>query len=253
MSDNGKNIERTKAYLKAFNREKTLKLLINNDKPVIMDVGANVGDSITEFLEWWPKAKIHAFEPQKECWPFLDTIAQEFDDVHVNRFALGSEDADEAAFFTHDLTSGQSGFSKINVESRDSINLSNLREESPQKIKEYASTLNHQRNVGMCRAESYIRDHKIIDIDLLKLDTQGYEPEVLKGMGASLSYVSVVITELMFYDFYERSLSFSDIEQYLLPAGFRLYDISHISKNPMNGRTDWIDAIYVNVRKQTGK
>jgi len=50
----------------------------------------------------------------------------------------------------------------------------------------------------------------------------------------------------MFYDYYERSLSFSDIEAYLLPAGFQLYDISHISKNPMNGRTDWLDVVYIN-------
>lgn len=28
----------------------------------------------------------------------------------------------------------------------------------------------------------------------------------------------------------------------------KLYDISHISKNPMNGRTDWVDVIYVNSR-----
>ena len=30
------------------------------------------------------------------------------------------------------------------------------------------------------------------------------------------------------------------------PAGFHLYDINYISKNPMNGRTDWVDVIYVN-------
>ena len=68
------------------------------------------------------------------------------------------------------------------------------------------------------------------------------------GLGESLSMVDVVITELMFYDFYERSLSFTDIENYLHPAGLRLFDISDISKNPMNGRTDWIDVIYVHER-----
>ena len=40
----------------------------------------------------------------------------------------------------------------------------------------------------------------------------------------------------------------TDIEKYLIPAGFQLYDISHISKNPMNGRTDWVDVIYINNR-----
>ena len=85
-------------------------------------------------------------------------------------------------------------------------------------------------------------------MDLLKIDTQGYEPEVLEDLGKKLADVGVVLTELMFYDYYMRSLSFSDIERFLLPAGFRLFDISHIAKNPMNGRTDWVDVIYVNVR-----
>ena len=88
--------------------------------------------------------------------------------------------------------------------------------------------------------------NNINKVDILKIDTQGYEPEVLDGFGERLSDIDVVITELMFYDYYERSLSFTDIEKYLLPAGFQLYDISHISKNPMNGRTDWVDVIYFN-------
>ena len=70
----------------------------------------------------------------------------------------------------------------------------------------------------------------------------------MSGLGSRLSDIDVVLTELMFYDFYDRSLTFSDIEEFLLPAGFRLYDISHISKNPMNGRTDWVDVIYLNER-----
>ena len=61
-----------------------------------------------------------------------------------------------------------------------------------------------------------------------------------------LSVVALVLTEVMLYDLYERSLNFSDIEKHLLPAGFKLFDISHISKNPLNGRTDWVDLIYVN-------
>ena len=50
----------------------------------------------------------------------------------------------------------------------------------------------------------------------------------------------------MLYDYYEKSLSFSELETPLHKAGFKLYDISHIAKNPMNGRTDWVDVIYVN-------
>ena len=53
-----------------------------------------------------------------------------------------------------------------------------------------------------------------------------------------------------------NSLSFfinSDLERLLIPAGFKLYDINHIAKNPMNGRTDWVDVIYVNERLRMEK
>ena len=96
------------------------------------------------------------------------------------------------------------------------------------------------------KSKNYMGDESIDHVDLMKIDTQGHEPEVLGGMMGNLSKVDVVITELMFYDFYERSLSFSDIEKYLLPAGFRLFDISHISKNPMSGSADWVDVMSVN-------
>jgi hypothetical protein len=117
---------------------------------------------------------------------------------------------------------------------------------SQQGIEPYEASINHVRTVPLIRLDSYIDNASINKINLLKIDTQGYEAEVLSGTGTRLSDIDVVITELMFYDFYERSLSFTDIERFLLPAGFRLYDISHISKNPMNGRTDWVDVIYVN-------
>jgi hypothetical protein len=105
--------------------------------------------------------------------------------------------------------------------------------------------------VEIIRSDDYMDSSGIEHVDLLKIDTQGYEPEVLEGFGKKLNDVDVVITELMFYDYYERRLSFSDIERFLLPAGFHLYDINHIAKNPMNGRTDWVDVIYVNKRLRT--
>ena len=96
--------------------------------------------------------------------------------------------------------------------------------------------------------KNYAINWNINHINLLKIDTQGFEPDVIEGLEGKLSKVDVVISELMFYDFYEKSVSFFDIEKFLIPAGFHLYDISHISKNPMNGRTDWVDVIYLNNR-----
>ena len=246
---NNNNQERTKKYLENFNREKTIKYLNKEDHPVIFDVGANNGLSAIEFKEWWPKAIIHCFEPQEECWVDLDKLEKEYNDssIILNKCAIGNNTKNNATFYTHDLTTGQSGFHKISTESKDSINLNELKEKKDvNDLKKYNDLLNHVRNVEIIRLDHYMEEKNIVDVNILKIDTQGHEPEVLEGLGGKLSHVGIIITELMFYDYYERSLSFSDIEKYLIPAGFKLDDISHISKNPMNGRTDWVDAIYIN-------
>ena len=90
------------------------------------------------------------------------------------------------------------------------------------------------------------KDTSLEKINLMKLDVQGHEVEALQGMGKALKNVEVIITELNFYDLYVKNLSFSELESCIAPSGFKFYDISHISKNPLNGRTDWVDVIYVN-------
>jgi len=249
------NKERTADYLKNFNREKTLKYLINGVRPVILDVGANVGSTLDEFKGWWPNSEVHCFEPQEECWGFLEQIASRYaeDDVVINKFAAGNAPSDKAIFYSHEISTGVSGFNRINLQSLDSVHLNRLLGSDSRALHEYEQSLNHERNVKIVRLDDYMNTTGVHRVNLLKIDTQGYEPEVLGGFGKRLPDVDVVVTELMFYDFYERSLSFSDIEQFLLPAGFHLYDISHIAKNPMNGRTDWVDVIYVNDQLRAGR
>jgi FkbM family methyltransferase len=249
MKEYPTNQQRTSEHLEKFNREKTIKFLIKNSEPLVLDVGANSGTSLAEFKAWWPAATVHSFEPQQECWPELDEQLKKYKTtVVINQCAVGNVASNNAIFYTHQINSGVSGFNKINIQSRDSIYLNELNANSPETISEYKQSLNHERAVQVIRLDEYLLEQKIAHVDLLKIDTQGFEPQVLEGLGDRLKDVDVVITELMFYDYYERSLTFSDIEKFLIPAGFHLYDISHIAKNPMNGRTDWVDVIYINNR-----
>lgn len=248
MSNYMTNQERTAEYLEKFNREKTLKLLINKKNPIIFDVGANIGTSLDEFKEWWPDSTVHCFEPQKECWDSLEKKAIKHGNSYVNKYAVGNNHNKLTTFYSHDISSGISGFNRVNLNSRDSVYLEGIKK-SKKSIEQYEDTLNHERIVEINRLDEYLQSKNVKEINLLKIDTQGYEPEVLDGLGNYLSDVEVIITELMFYDYYERSLSFFDIERFLIPAGFQLYDINHISKNPMNGRTDWVDVIYVNSKR----
>jgi len=66
--------------------------------------------------------------------------------------------------------------------------------------------------------------------------------------GGVLQNTSNVIVEVSFYDYYEKNTSFMDVEKYLIPAGFKLFSILDISRNPMNGRTDWAEVLYTRVK-----
>jgi FkbM family methyltransferase len=237
--------QRTSEYSLTFSKNSLLKSLIQSTNPHILDVGANSGSSLVTFKELWPESIIHCFEPQFECWADLEAAAQSYSrgSVTIIRSAVGSVDSESSPFYTHSLTTGQSGFNKINLNSLDSIRLSKMRS-SHERI-DYEASVNECRSVSVTRLDNYLQAANINKINLLKVDTQGHEPEVLEGLGKMLKSVDVVLTELMLFDFYDRQLTFTDIEKHLLPAGFHLYDICNISKNPMNGRTDWVDLLYI--------
>lgn len=241
---NGENELRNSDYWEKFNRGSVLKGLVQTNEPVIFDVGANVGQSVIELEKLFSMAQFHCFEPQEECWDeFSINTSYLGDRVKLNKFALG-ERRERKCFYSHDLTTGQSGFYPINLQSKDSIDLNQSQAREDNRAR-YADKCNVRREVMVTTLDDYVSEFDVSRIDVLKIDTQGHEPEVLSGARNFLRNVSVIVSELMLYDFYERKNTFSSIEKYLIPAGFSLFDISHISKNPMNGRTDWVDLIYV--------
>ena len=81
-------------------------------------------------------------------------------------------------------------------------------------------------------------------VDILKIDTQGWELEVLRGANEILKQSKVVLTEWRFDDIYGQQPPIHELDKILSDAGFRLWDISHIYKDLKTMRTLWIDLIY---------
>jgi hypothetical protein len=131
-----------------------------------------------------------------------------------------------------------SGFYELNPDSKDSVALN-----SPEPA--HDNFLNQSEIIVDCLTlDTWAEENNVTEIDLLKMDAQGAEPDILRGGRGILQNTRVVITELMFYDLYKKKNSFYEIESTLIPMGFELFDIGHVSKNPVTGRTDWVDVIY---------
>ena len=65
--------------------------------------------------------------------------------------------------------------------------------------------------------DNYCKKNNIKTINLLKIDTQGFEDKVLGGAKQMLNYnrIEIIELELILGFAYEKTLSFFDIEKYL--------------------------------------
>ena len=224
-----------------FNRDKLFELLLKDIKqPVIFDVGANIGQSIELFKKGAKEAIIHSFEPNIECEAQLRKIAAKYSDVYINMCGIGAGGGRILLhrYSEHSINSfieiSQDSYA-LNAKSHHKIN-DTLMQVQPKAIE-----------CEVTSVDEYCQKTQINHINVLKIDVQGFENEVFCGAKSMLKAqkIDTIVVEIEFDDIYGRGNSFYELESYLVPYGYKLYDISHIYKDLNLGRTCWVDAIYV--------
>ena len=81
----------------------------------------------------------------------------------------------------------------------------------------------------MITLDTYCEEKKIKQIDILKIDVQGFEDKVLDGAQNLLkaSKIKLIQLELIFTEIYEKPLSIYDVEKFLIPNKYKLFGISN--------------------------
>lgn len=239
MDPVGESTRRNEVFKRHWTREKIVKTLVSGERPVVFDVGAHKGESVLFFRAIFPTARIHSFEANPATYRALSELT----DADTAAYNLGASDFDGEAVFYRNAVSHTCSLHKVNMRSADSIRLNQARAEGASG---YEAEYNREITVAVKRLDTVCAERNIPKVDLLKIDVQAGEAAVLRGMGRRLFDTGVVMLEISFFDYYEHKSSIMDVERELLPAGFELYAIGDISHNPMNGRTDWAEFIYLN-------
>ncbi len=203
----------------AFNRMH--KHYTKTTSPIIFDVGAHHGESIERFKDVFPQSAIHSFEADLENYERMRASFQNKPGVTLNHFAAGSEPGTKT--FYRNVKSDTSSFNRVNTQSSWAKTRSQQYNVAPEQFTQKAY------EIKLDTLDHYIARSGIERVDILKMDTQGFEDEVLKGAQQSLSEgcIKVIETEVIMGDLYERYLNFYDIEQILIPAGFRLCAVEY--------------------------
>ena len=102
-------------------------------------------------------------------------------------------------------------------------------------------------NVEVETLDYFCTRHRISGIDVLKIDTQGYDLNVLKGATAFLGFgrIGAILTEVNFISMYKGQPTFADLHGFLCSFGYRLVDLYNHARD--SSYTSWCDALYVSV------
>ena len=203
--------------------------LANQSAPIIFDVGANEGITTRKFLSSFPTATVHAFEPHPVLFAKLANAFQESKNVLANQCGLGRVCGTLRFNQSSDL--GSSSFLDFNP---NSAYIAGLKLSTESSMQAEVLTL-----------DTYCKTRGVEHIHLLKLDVQGFEPQVLEGSAEMLSRKAIdfIQVEIIFRDFYSDPSSFFAIEKWLAPHGYRLKSVFDLY--PGEGSPIFqLDAVY---------
>jgi FkbM family methyltransferase len=222
---------------RVWDLERRLAHVVRASAPVVLDVGAHVGQSNRLFRRLFPAAAIWSFEPEPDAFAALAAAVDPSLPGGVERLALA--DRDGTATFHRNPIGHTSSLLARSAVSRDSIDLARARAAGAP-----AEVPSERIEVPVRRLDAWCAERGVDAVDLLKIDVQGAEVAVLEGAAGVLPGTVTVAVEISFFDLYERSSSFLEVEALLRPHGLDLYALAEVSDNPMNGRTDWVTAVY---------
>jgi FkbM family methyltransferase len=205
------------------------RLLHGTPVRVVIDVGANVGDTVRHYRTLFPRATIHAFEPFPDVHRRL---AERFAaDPHVRPHQRAVTDsAGTRRLYVNDvhvtnsllpLNPAAAGWAGASARGQD------------RTVEVPAVTLDE-----FCAAED------LGTIDLLKMDIQGGEGMALEGAAGLLARqaVRVIYLEVEFAPLYQGQAYFCDVSRILDRHGYQLFGLYNL----MHGERGlgWGDAIF---------
>lgn len=187
----------------------------------ILDVGAYEGQWTGMAKGIFPQANFLMIEPQEAKAEYLRRVADRFSgSVSYSLSLLGAESGKKIPFY--EMESGSSVLWEESSFPRREV------------IKETVSLDDCLERIGWKRT------------DFMKLDTQGYELEVLKGARIALEGVEAVLTEVSLLDVNRGAPLLHDMISFMKDRHFLAYDIcSFAMRRPLDQALWQIDMIFV--------
>nr|WP_321223021.1 FkbM family methyltransferase [uncultured Psychroserpens sp.] len=178
---------------------------VNSTNPLFLDVGANVGQTVKDFKEVFKDCTIHAFEPSPDTFKILKNNTSNIKDLHLWNLGVGASNGE--------LLLNEYKHSNTN-------SFLDIHDDDP-------SSFIKKTSVKTTTIDSFSKTNGIKKIDVLKIDTEGFELEVFKGSKKSFAEekVGLLFFEARFVNGHKDMPKFTELWDYVIKKDFELVSI----------------------------
>lgn len=207
---------------------RTFKLIKYFEINKIFDIGANVGNYAMKMKKFGFAGNIISFEPLSEAFRKLQKNAKKDSNWKTINIALGDTD----------------GETEINIAGN--CDSSSILEMLPLHVKnEPTSSYIGKEKIKVNKLDTLFDNYyKKGDKIFVKIDTQGYELNVLKGSEKSLSYIKGIQIEMSLVQLYDGGILYKEMIEFIERKGFNLFSIENGFSNPETGELLQMDGIF---------
>lgn len=188
----------------------------------IIDVGAYQGNWTKEMQPIFPEANFLLIEPQPERAAVLSVLAKQSPKVYFESALAGATDDAETAFNV--LKTGSSVYAQRYK----------AEELTPETITLPIRTL-----------DTLVKKNALPGNYFIKLDVQGYEPEVLKGATEVLKDTEVVLLEACLLNYLDNAPLLPEVMAFMRERHFLPFDICELYRKNDDGVLAFLDMIFI--------
>tara|TARA_B100000945_G_C20347810_1_gene580664 strand:+ start:411 stop:1157 length:747 start_codon:yes stop_codon:yes gene_type:complete len=188
------------------------ELIKNLNINMIIDIGSNKGQFILILDKFFKNIKVLSFEPISEVLKKQKKFFASRENITFFNFALGSSNSETILNITR---------------KKDSSSILQIANEN---LLGRNFDIIEKRQISVKTLESALRNIKLKDSILLKLDVQGYEFEVLKGAENLLPKIKYIITEVAKNQIYKNQVAENIVIKYLKERNFEIIKTANLFK-----------------------
>jgi FkbM family methyltransferase len=202
----------------SFQQKKIINILKKNSSGslVVFDVGSHLGETVKLFNSNFDIKKIHCFEASNLNFKILknNLVKNKLINICVlNNVGIG--DTEGKNFLNQTEESSSSTINSFNKDSKyfkKKLKILNIK-----NVDNFYKTI----PIDIIKLSTYIKKNSITNIDILKIDTEGFELNVIKSLENFSPIVRNIYFEHHYDDMIIKNYKFSDINQILKNFGFK--------------------------------